>query len=167
MSTHKTSKDTSFQVEAPQKNRCQLEFERFVLEKVADGGAGQEYIERFDEKHIDDIRILEFVDYDFLKKEIGMQEMHIRMMLKKIDKFKRDMRAFTEWMHSLKLFGEYFDKLEKYGIITFDLFYERIKQAQDLTDIIGKENAVDAMYLFQNTPKQCRHRAFEENQKCT
>ena len=155
------------QMEAPLKNQCQLEFERFVREKVADGGAGQEYIERFDEKQINDIRILEFVDYDFLQKEIGMQEMHIRMMLKKIDKFKRDMGAFTQWMHSLQLFDEYFEKLEKYGIITLDLFYEQIKRPQDLTDIIGKENAVDAMYLFHNTPKQCRHHAFQENQNCT
>ena len=145
------------------RHQCELEFDRFIHEKIASGSVGQEYIRVFISKQINDIRVLEFVDESFLKNEIGMNDLHIRMMLKKVDKFKRDMNIFANWLLSLSLYDEYFDCFEMNGMLTFGLFHHYIKNAQSLADMIGKENLVDALYLFDNTPKQNRQNALGEH----
>ena len=144
------------------RHQCEIEFERFVKEKVVSGPAGQYYVDRFNEKKINDIRLIEFIDYTFLKTEIGMNELHIRMMLKKVEKFKKDVVIFRSWLHSLKMYDEYYEKFEMNGIVTFELFYHYIISAQDIIDLFGKQNLIDAMYLFDNTPKQNRQNALRE-----
>eukprot|EP01083_Nonionella_stella_P250671 865760_1 len=147
------------------KHQCEIEFERFIKEKIALGPIGQVYVERFNKKQINDIRLLEFVDAAFLKTEIGMNVLHSRMMLKKIDEFKRDMTVFANWLKQLGLYDEYFGTFEMNGVITFDLFYHHAKNIQSIADMIGKQNLLDAMYLFHNTPKQSRQNALGESSK--
>ena len=124
-----------------------IEFERFVKERVVSGPAGQYYVDRFNEKKINDIRLIEFIDYTFLKTEIGMNELHIRMMLKKVEKFKKDVVIFRSWLHSIKMYDEYYEKFEINGIVTFELFYHYIITAQDLIDLFGKQNLIDAIFV--------------------
>lgn len=149
------------------KHQCEIEFERFIKEQIAFGSFGNVYIERFDEKQINDIRILEFIDYAFLKNEIKMNEMHIRLMLNKIEKVKRDIAMFSNWLQSMRLYDEYHQILEMHGIITFDLFYHHIKSAQDVVDMIGKENLRDAMFIFNHSPRKDRQNAIGQSNRFT
>ena len=152
--TNKNEEKKEF--ESRRHEKCEIEFERFVKEKVVSGAAGQYYVDRFNQKKINDIRLIEFIDYTFLKTEIGMNELHVRMMLKKIEKFKKDMLIFINWLHSLKMYDEYYEIFEMNAIITFDLFYNQIRTHKDIINLLGKHNIIDAMYLFNNTPKQNR-----------
>ena len=123
---------------------------------------GQYYVNRFNEKQINDIRLIEFIDHLFLANEIQMNTLHIRMMLKKIEKFKQDMKMFSNWLHSLRLYDEYYEIFEKNGILTFELFYHYIQAVENIIDLFGKQNLIDAMYLFDNTPKQNRKDSFRD-----
>eukprot|EP01083_Nonionella_stella_P156008 504680_1 len=134
------------------------EFNRFITEKVIAGAIGAKYVKQFETLQVNDLRYFEFIDAEYLEKQIGMNALHILLCVKQMDKFKRKCKEFDEWLKSIDVYYEYSSLLASAGILTFESFYKYINTIDDILHVIGTWNRDDAKYIFENTPKHCRQK---------
>eukprot|EP01083_Nonionella_stella_P046800 125353_1 len=134
------------------------EFNRFITEKVIAGAIGGKYIKQFEALQVNDLRYFEFIDAEYLKTQIGMNALHIRLCIKQMDKFKKNCKEFDEWLKSIDVYYEYSSLLASFGILTFEAFYKYMNTIDDIVHIIGTWNSEDAKYIFENAPRHCRQK---------
>eukprot|EP01083_Nonionella_stella_P046799 125352_1 len=134
------------------------EFNRFITEKVIAGAIGAKYVKQFETLQVNDLRYFEFIDAEYLKTQIGMNALHIRLCIKQMDKFKKNCKEFDEWLKSIDVYYEYSSLLASFGILTFEAFYKYMNTIDDIVHIIGTWNSEDAKYIFENAPRHCRQK---------
>lgn len=127
-------------IEAPGMSPCKLEFRRFLDHSVPDGW--DKYSERFIEKGRNDIRYISLFDRLYLKKQIGMDDMDIELLSKRIEGFKEDHMRFHGLLEESGMAVVYESVLAQHGITSFWSFGHRIRRVEDLISIVDdKENA--------------------------
>ena len=67
-----------------------------------------------------DIRLMPDLDHDILKHDIGMNALHIKFVIRHVQRLKTDHECFTNWLRSLQMTKEIVESLEQCGIMTLD-----------------------------------------------
>jgi len=108
------------------------EFERFMdFQSFLNENVGEEYMNEFKRRNLNDIMLLK-IDTNAFMDELGIRNaIHSALIKKKIERFKREMEQFQDWLISLKM-EETLGIFEKYGILTFEQFDHHIKSESDL-----------------------------------
>lgn len=130
------------------------EFERFMdFQSFLNDKVRGEYVAEFKRRKLNDIILLK-IDTDAFVDELGIRNLlHSMLIKKRIDRFKREMDVFHDWLIRLRM-EETVNQFEKYGILTFEQFDHHIKSDADLKWLLGNrmgkhaEIIWNANYLF-------------------
>ena len=139
-------------IDANNNNPCQAEFARFLQDNLPFDHSMNIYLKKFKDNEFNDIRYLVEIDVDTLTKDIAMNKIHIKIMMRKIEKFKEENFKFIEWLSSIAL-QEYYKIFEQNGILTFESFYYHIQSEADLIHLLGDRNQFDVDLLWKSCPK--------------
>eukprot|EP01084_Bolivina_argentea_P250851 420483_1 len=134
-------------------NPCQTEFKRFLKEKVQLSEYYTDLYDRFASKQYNDIRLIRDIDEKHLKYDIGLNQLHCNVFLKKKEIFLQETKFFQQdWLKQIvekqKQKGKVnnmtcdgmIDLFENHAILTFDALYEYINNREDLQKIFGEKN---------------------------
>ena len=139
-------------------NAVDMQFERWMKNKVAiNGKMWNTYLQKFKQKHFNDIRMLEYLDTETLEQLVS-NRMHLKIFQIQIKNFQADMLDFSDWLKQIGVYNEYRTAFEKSGILTFEAFYFYVSNAKDIEKIIGTKNGSDAQYIWNKTTKCSRHK---------
>ena len=132
-----------------------MNFQSFLNEKVR-----AEYLNEFKRKNLNDIILLK-IDTNAFMDELGIRNLvHSTLIKKKIERFKREMKAFHDWLIRLRM-EETLGVFEKYGILTFEQFDHHIKSESDLKWLVGDTMGKHAEVIWN---ANCLYRSRMEQQ---
>eukprot|EP01083_Nonionella_stella_P075864 206437_1 len=131
---------------------CQLEFRRFLTERIQLNKYYDDLVERFEMAKYNDIRFLKDFDRDTLTDEIGLRPLHVKCFLRKIEIFMNEVKLFEVWLEEIVMTQKkanqfngvtsegLMDLFENNGITTFEALYRYIKSKDDLERIMTGED---------------------------
>ena len=107
-------------------------------------------------RHCNDLELLLDLDKNTIINDFKMEHIHCKLFLRRIDLFKNDYDMFVKWLSDIKMKSEYLNIFMNHGILTFELFNKKIKNVDDLINIIGQHSSNDANIMYNKTPKIAR-----------
>ena len=84
------------------------------------------------------ISLLSVMDDSTLINDIGMTSLEAKIFLHNAKQWDLSHNEYRKWLHSISMYDEYYKDLKKYGIFTFDGFYEKITSVDSLFNILLK-----------------------------
>ena len=146
------------------KDPCQIEFIRFLSDRVKLNKQYPDLHQRFEKLGYDDIRTVFDFDKETLTQEIKIKPLHCKTFMRKIQVFKNEANVFREWLKKIVCKQIYMDditsmdglidRLENKGILTFESFYRYILSKDDLIKIIGKQYTKISHILWKEIENQ-------------
>jgi len=138
------------------------EFERFMnLQNIlTDDKVRAQHMEGFRMRNLNDILLLSKIDTTAYVRELDIKNLvHSTLIKKKIERFKKEMGAFHDWLIGLRM-EETVELFENYGILTFEQFDHHIMTLSDLkwlfgaghekhAEVIWNDIQMNANYLYQ------------------
>eukprot|EP01083_Nonionella_stella_P052830 140020_1 len=150
---NESKQSASDEVKAPEEPKeahpCQIEFRRFIEDKIQLNKYYNDLTERFERAKYDDIRFLKDFDHDILSDEIGLRPLHVKCFFRKVEIFLNEVSLFQTWLAEMVIklrTKRKFDKIttegliglfENNGITTFEALYLYMKSKQDLERIVS------------------------------
>ena len=144
-------------------NEKQAEFQKYFYRNFQfDSIATQnKYYKKLLEFGVNSLELLMCCDDQFFVKEtLGLNFIHSQLFMQRVDILKKEYKIFEHWLHEIKM-NEYLNVFRNKGILTFELFYATIDGFQDLMNIIGTKNQIDAHFIWDSTPKATRHKQLQ------
>lgn len=144
-----------------EKDPCQIEFGRFLEERVKLNKQYPDLYQRFEKLGYDDVRSIVDIDNEVLKEEIGLKSLHCKAFIRKIKVFESEANIFREWLKKIVSGNQQYssmdgliDRLENKGILTFEALYRYVFNKDDLINIIGREFSKISHILWSEIEKQ-------------
>ena len=131
-------------------NPKQREFKKFFEDNMIGNNRKDFYYKKFTENGYNDIEMMIHLDKDTLINDIKMNAIHAKMFLDKIKIFEKSYNKFKNWMINTLNMEEYFLLFANSGIITMQIFYDRIKTHNDIMEIIGYHHESDSKLIISN-----------------
>merc|ERR1712087_842295 len=89
---------------------------------------------------------------DTLLTEVQMKAVHAKILMRRIDEFRREQSVFASWL-TQKGVAEYREVFAQNGVLTFASFYYLVPRRADLVRVLGQRNTFDVDLIWRECPK--------------
>eukprot|EP01083_Nonionella_stella_P069305 184683_1 len=119
---------------AADESMCALRFEHWLCSVVQ----LPQYLTLFQQNECNDVRMIEFLDEDTIKNEVGISKMiHCKLIAKAVGEYRQLQTDFSGILDSTKRLKQYKQELAARGIITWNDFQNDICSKHELTRILN------------------------------
>ena len=99
-----------------------------------------QYLSAFRNKEYDDVEMIEHLDEDILQNELRLKALHCKLLMAKVDDFKKLRMEFDGFFNANKKYIKYKQKMMKYGILTLDELHNEIQTKYQFCCLLGTKD---------------------------
>ena len=109
----------------------------------------KQYLSNFEKNECNDIRMIEFLDENTIRKDIGIKnKLHVKLILKQVTQFKQLQTALSERLKSNDILKQYESVFNSNGILTYRDLQNDIQTEQQLENILKIRNHEKAKAIW-------------------